>query len=908
MANEFKIKNGLVSDGNIVVTGSITATGGINISGSIASAETASFAPSYTLSSSFNSYTSSASSSVGSLSSSVATTTSGLASRIGSVETKTGSYATTGSNVFVGSQVITGSLYITNDMVVQGCSCLQNITASAVSIGTNTVVLNTATPAVRFAGVSVQDSGSNAGVTGSIYWDGLCNRWVYSNPSGIGYSGGMLLSGPRTSTLGSESPLICNYIAKSGGGDHLYDSCIIDDGTTVCVNAKLEVRSSDLNNIFVTNPDTTGTTTGSGIGFRAYNGTSVAQAAGIILTSNTWNYGTYSANQLSIGADGTGGIALRTACSAPISFFTGGDTAGLSTERIRITATGVVGIGSNNPVIDDGNLVVAGCVGTGQGATNTVAQINIWETTSANKAGLWFGSMTNANTGVIGSRTATGNIAFQTYCGAWAERMRIAYNGNVGIGTSSNLYGKLSVEAPGNHITLRAPAATAGKYWALDVSSANQFYVINNAGTQYFTMTDAGNFGIGAPSPSQRFHVANSAGGVVAYLQSTATNGEASVALEGRNSSGTTRSAIFKYDNEDVFRLGTSSNIGLRFETNDVVRLTLANNGAATFTCNVIAGNVFASYSGTNAGVEFGNSGSGGQFGFLKWDNGSNYLYLGHSYGSAFNRNLVINSSGNVGIGATAPSSLLHICGAGTGAMLRLQNISTVSGDQGPLIQFMSANQVGNQNFETGYIQSIWQAEGNAFGMRFATKGVDASQSEKMRITENGNVLIGKTSDTLSAETVKGIQMTQTARLLLTMDGSYSPFSRLSSDGDIITFHRGSPSKVGSISVTTSAVAYNTTSSDIKLKKNFENWNENVSSLFEDINPQKFNFTNQENGTEKIKGFIAQCMIHKFPEAYPLGDNGYYSFNPSGMTTYLMKAIQEQQCTINTLKTCLGII
>jgi hypothetical protein len=45
----------------------------------------------------------------------------------------------------------------------------------------------------------------------------------------------MLLSGPRTSTLGSESPLTCNYIAKSGGGDHLYDSCIFDNGTTICL-------------------------------------------------------------------------------------------------------------------------------------------------------------------------------------------------------------------------------------------------------------------------------------------------------------------------------------------------------------------------------------------------------------------------------------------------------------------------------------------------------------------------------------------------------------------------------------------------------------------------------------------------------------------------------------------------
>jgi hypothetical protein len=78
--------------------------------------------------------------------------------------------------------------------------------------------------------------------------------------------------------------------------------------------------------------------------------------------------------------------------------------------------------------------------------------------------------------------------------------------------------------------------------------------------------------------------------------------------------------------------------------------------------------------------------------------------------------------------------------------MLRLQNTSTVSGDQGPLIQFMSANQVGGQNFESGYIQSVWTSEGNAFGMRFATKGVDASQSEKMRITSAGNVGIGTTT------------------------------------------------------------------------------------------------------------------------------------------------------------------
>jgi hypothetical protein len=170
---------------------------------------------------------------------SIETITASNVARLTSLEIKTGSLATTGSNTFYGTQVFSGSLYVQDNLIVQGSSSLQNITASAVSIGTNIVYLNTDTPAVRFAGLTVQDSGSSAGVTGSMLWDSLCNRWIYSNPSTIGYSGGMLLSGPRTQTLGTEPTLTCNYIAKSGGGDHLYDSCIIDDGTTTCIKNNL---------------------------------------------------------------------------------------------------------------------------------------------------------------------------------------------------------------------------------------------------------------------------------------------------------------------------------------------------------------------------------------------------------------------------------------------------------------------------------------------------------------------------------------------------------------------------------------------------------------------------------------------------------------------------------------------
>ena len=162
-----------------------------------------------------------------------------------SLNAATSSYSKlTGGNTFTVTQIVSASVYIQGDLVVQGSSSIQYISASSVSIGTNIVQLNTATPAVRFGGLSVQDSGSSAGVTGSMLWDSCCNRWIYSNPSGVGYSGGVLMSGPRASTFGNEPTLTCNYIAKSGGSDHLYDSCIIDDGTTVCVNANLKVTGT----------------------------------------------------------------------------------------------------------------------------------------------------------------------------------------------------------------------------------------------------------------------------------------------------------------------------------------------------------------------------------------------------------------------------------------------------------------------------------------------------------------------------------------------------------------------------------------------------------------------------------------------------------------------------------------
>jgi hypothetical protein len=161
--------------------------------------------------------------------------------RLNVIET---TYATTGSNTFIGTQVFTGSVYISENLIVQGSSSLENITASAVSIGTNIIKLNNDTPAVRFAGISVFDSGSTDG-TGSLFYDSENERWVYQKSSGSSYSGGMLISGPRnTGLLGEEVGMPTNKLIMGIGGDHISSSNIYHNGTDTAFAGNLEVTGS----------------------------------------------------------------------------------------------------------------------------------------------------------------------------------------------------------------------------------------------------------------------------------------------------------------------------------------------------------------------------------------------------------------------------------------------------------------------------------------------------------------------------------------------------------------------------------------------------------------------------------------------------------------------------------------
>jgi hypothetical protein len=153
--------------------------------------------------------------------------------------------ATTGSNTFFGTQTFSGSVYIANDLIVQGSSSIQYISASSVSIGTNIVQLNTANPSVRYAGLSIIDSGSIGG-SGSFLYDSVQDEFIFVHRgNGTNVTSSHFVLGPETyDDLGNETYLTNNKLPKGTGKEHLVDSNITDSGTLITLGSNTTITGT----------------------------------------------------------------------------------------------------------------------------------------------------------------------------------------------------------------------------------------------------------------------------------------------------------------------------------------------------------------------------------------------------------------------------------------------------------------------------------------------------------------------------------------------------------------------------------------------------------------------------------------------------------------------------------------
>jgi hypothetical protein len=412
------ITGSLAVSGSVGISGSLTVNGG-TISGTSSLATTASYAVTATsasyavnasnaLSASNASAAATASYVLNAVSASYANNASAAVNSTLFNSTASSVFATTGSNTLTGVQYVSNtndaiafsnttssiytdgglqvtkdaylssSLYIKGNLTVYGTQSVSFITSSQLNISTNLITVNTNTPSVRFGGLAVYDSGST-GLTGSILWDSQGNHWIYSNPSGSSYSGGMFISGPRnTGSLGDEQGTTLNAIMKGQGGDHITSSIMFESASLVGIGTSSPSYKLDV----------------------------VGTAGNIARITDGTSHITFYA--------GSGLNEIATV--SPLLLTVSGS------ERMRITSAGNVGIGYTNPTV---RLQVSGTIATGN-------DNNGWGRLSFDTAS----NTTRLQSAKNGTDSVGLSFWTQESGGGFAERMTIS-GSDVGIGTTN---------------------------------------------------------------------------------------------------------------------------------------------------------------------------------------------------------------------------------------------------------------------------------------------------------------------------------------------------------------------------------------------------------------------------------------------------------------------------------------
>ena len=165
-----------------------------------------------------------------------------------------------------------------------------------------------------------------------------------------------------------------------------------------------------------------------------------------------------------------------------------------------------------------------------------------------------------------------------------------------------------------------------------------------------------------------------------------------------------------------------------------------------------------------------------------------------------------------------------------------------------------------------------------------------------MRIDTAGNLLVGKT--TASSGTA-GFVASATGMSATNDSAEAANFNRQSSDGDLIQLRRGA-TQVGSISVTTTATAYNT-SSDARLKENIAPADD-AAALIDAIQVRKFDW--KADGSHQRHGMVAQELLEVAPEAVsvPADEDQMLAIDYSKLVPMLIKEVQSLRARVAQLE------
>jgi hypothetical protein len=363
------------------------------------------------------------------------------------------------------------------------------------------------------------------------------------------------------------------------------------------------------------------------------------------------------------------------------------------------------------------------------------------------------------------------------------------------------------------------------------------------------------------------------------------------------------RSIVFGNGTTETMRIDSSGNVGIGTAntngrkvsvtgTGDLMELRSTNSGAGGAQLDLIH-NSASPADGDSVGlINFSNASA--QMASIVGKSSSvssNYgeLHFGTRNGGTYNSSaMVLDRSGNVGIGTTSPQSYtgyktLHVAGpttTGSGLLYLTNSDSSLVG----------------MAFAEGSQSRITFGSQTNHPVTFLT-----NDTERMRIDTSGRLMIGKTAVSNSSD----------GYFFEAASGGYASFvnsatassnrnilcNRHGGNGDTIQFRRANV-QVGSISVTTSATSYNTTS-DQRLKENIV---DAPAGNIDAIRVRSFDW--KADGTHQTYGMVAQELVDVAPEAVAQGDtdDDMWSVDYSKLVPMMIKEIQDLKAEVAALK------
>jgi hypothetical protein len=720
------------------------------------------------------------------------------------------------------------------------------------------------------------------------------------------------LSGVQEFTLGVDRTDSSFRIADSGGlGTN--DRLVIDTSGNVGIgtsspNTKLTIVGAE------TSLDTNVKAQMLVSSTTAYNASPVAGIA-------------FSIKYTSGGANTAGGCSIQSFKNNATDgdfgsglLFTTQQNGASPSEKMRISPDGNLGIGTTSPsyalsVASSNATTTAAFYGT---ATGVTANIRLFGSNQTS----YFLDIASGNS----AHYVYGNGAYPLIFGTNnAERARITSSGDFGIGTSSPTYkldlynvsgSSAGARIQGNdqsNVRLRLEnIGVGGANWDL-ISGlngvSNAFFSIYNATTATTPMSiDAvtNNVGIGATPNTAKLYVYQGTAGNIGFTASHVNGNAIQVA------------ASYNYYDayNHIFRsLNGTTDYG-RFDNNGNLLIGTSTNRLGEKLHVLGSGIVTSSAENTNMGLF-------GTFGTSDLICGSfNNIPLIFRTNNA--ERVRIATNGNLGISTTATDFKVTT----QGFAAYTNNTNNTDGTADAQRNGIGWVATGGSQVLGAFITAVNQGSWGADIQFFTRPSAGGNSSEKARITSDGSLLVGLTSrwatsvdnafraSTASSWTLNANSTnTGSGELLLVTTGRNDANDKLilcetnhSNLGGSSTTVRFKVDGSGTIYATNTTVQ---SASDVRLKENITDSTDGLNVIL-GLRPRRFDWKEGFGDNKKnVLGFVAQEVETVFAEAVGVmptsstaneNEEQYKTVGPAALIPVLVKAMQEQQAIIESLK------